>query len=234
MMDQNDDDDKVEPPAGLQFTNIIPSTFSIIDKSECSGYKILETAPAQEIYKKVERIKRHGIPKRHSYFSTESTARKLRILSNSAAGDQLQKFFERYPKAKEYVDLVDNKKRSALHIAASRGADDLVHLLLQQGANPNVQDCNGNTPLHLAACTHHIRVVTLLLRFGADVKKVDIAGKTPLHLSMSRLKMLSRENKNVGEGHKLSSYTTEKRKACLLYTSPSPRDGLLSRMPSSA
>ena len=27
---------------------------------------------------------------------------------------------------------------------------------------------------------------------------------------------------------------TTKRKTCLLYTSPSPRDGLLSRMPSSA
>ena len=27
---------------------------------------------------------------------------------------------------------------------------------------------------------------------------------------------------------------TESRKICLLYTSPSPRDGLLSRMPSSA
>lgn len=217
-MDQNDDDDvdKVEPPAGLQFTNIIPSTFSIIDKSECSGYKILETAPAQEVYNKVDRIKRSGIPRRHSYFSIESTARKLRTLSNSAVGDQLQKFFERYPKAKEYVDLVDSKKRSALHIAASRGADDLVHLLLQQGANPNVQDCNGNTPLHLAACTHHIRVVTLLLRFGADVKKVDIAGKTPLHLSMSRLKRLSDENKNLDKRKKLSSYTTEKRKAEVL------------------
>ena len=33
---------------------------------------------------------------------------------------------------------------------------------------------------------------------------------------------------------KFAALTTEQPKVCLLYTSPSPRDGLLSRMPSSA
>jgi len=110
--------------------------------------------------------------------------------------------------------MSDDKKRSALHFAASRGADELVHLLLQQGADPNAQDCNGNTPLHLAACTHHIRVITILLRFGADVKMTDLSGKTPLHLSHSRLKMLSRD-RNV-DSKKFSAYTMEKRKAEVL------------------
>ena len=32
----------------------------------------------------------------------------------------------------------------------------------------------------------------------------------------------------------VSSFITKDSKSCLLYTSPSPRDGLLSRMPSSA
>ena len=36
----------------------------------------------------------------------------------------------------------------------------------------------------------------------------------------------------IGKASKASSI--EVQKACLLYTSPSPRDGLLSRMPSSA
>ena len=38
------------------------------------------------------------------------------------------------------------------------------------------------------------------------------------------------ENANLQE----NAETSHKKKACLLYTSPSPRDGLLSRMPSSA
>ncbi|XP_066911253.1 ankyrin repeat domain-containing protein 54-like [Clytia hemisphaerica] len=208
------ENNEVEPPAGLVFTNIIPSTFTIIDKSESSGYQVLETAPAQEQYTRVEKRKRCGYAKRRTYFSTELTAKKLRVLSNNGIADELQKFFDKYPRAKDYVNLSDDKKRSALHFAASRGADELVHLLLQQGADPNAQDCNGNTPLHLAACTHHIRVITLLLRFGGDVKMTDLSGKTPLHLSHSRLKMLSRE-RNV-DSKKFSAYTMEKRKAEVL------------------
>ena len=48
------------------------------------------------------------------------------------------------------------------------------------------------------------------------------------------------QNANVHRGaHQLSAIATEKfensrKLTCLLYTSPSPRDGLLSRMPSSA
>ena len=39
----------------------------------------------------------------------------------------------------------------------------------------------------------------------------------------------------VSDAEKLSyDYGLKVAKACLLYTSPSPRDGLLSRMPSSA
>ena len=35
-------------------------------------------------------------------------------------------------------------------------------------------------------------------------------------------------------GTEITAVTNDERKICLLYTSPSPRDGLLSRMPSSA
>ena len=51
------------------------------------------------------------------------------------------------------------------------------------------------------------------------------AGKTSL------LKELSKKNNRVIIS---ISHTTRKPRDCLLYTSPSPRDGLLSRMPSSA
>ena len=42
---------------------------------------------------------------------------------------------------------------------------------------------------------------------------------------MPRRKAMMTGSRTRGRGHK---------KGCLLYTSPSPRDGLLSRMPSSA
>ena len=41
-------------------------------------------------------------------------------------------------------------------------------------------------------------------------------------------------NAVIGKAHRLNLEARAPSKPCLLYTSPSPRDGLLSRMPSSA
>lgn len=88
------------------------------------------------------------------------------------------------------ASCVDEKKRSALHIAASKGNAEIVRLLLEFGANPNLKDSIGNTPLHLAACTAHIQVITLLLRAGTNVHSLDHSGRSPLHLARSRLQRL--------------------------------------------
>lgn len=69
---------------------------------------------------------------------------------------------------------------------------DVVGLLLQNGAEPNLKDGLGNTPLHLAACTNHVGVVTLLLRAGTDVNELDNHGRTPMQLAQSKLKLLQR------------------------------------------
>ena len=48
-------------------------------------------------------------------------------------------------------------------------------------------------------------------------------------------RMLVSGHRVIGYGHRLLDDETKfLSKSCLLYTSPSPRDGLLSRMPSSA
>ena len=48
-------------------------------------------------------------------------------------------------------------------------------------------------------------------------------------------KIITGSNGVAGEwGHNQIPYFAAKKENCLLYTSPSPRDGLLSRMPSSA
>ena len=46
--------------------------------------------------------------------------------------------------------------------------------------------------------------------------------------------MIARFNKNIKTWHTVSWIGRPDLITCLLYTSPSPRDGLLSRMPSSA
>uniref|UniRef100_A0A4X2LLN8 Ankyrin repeat domain-containing protein 54 n=1 Tax=Vombatus ursinus TaxID=29139 RepID=A0A4X2LLN8_VOMUR len=97
-----------------------------------------------------------------------------------------------WPQRQDGVDpgAVDEKGRTALHLASSNGNDQIVQLLLSHGADPELKDELGNTPLHLAACTNHIPVITTLLRRGARVDSLDQNSKTPLHIARSKLTSL--------------------------------------------
>ena len=100
------------------------------------------------------------------------------------------------------VNIAGPNGRSALMTAAARGKFSCCKLLLNAGANVNVQDkFNGNTPLIYAAIGHlefiafrlrhpfHLNVAApgtseclkLLLHAGADVNKADQRGNTSLH-----------------------------------------------------
>ena len=94
------------------------------------------------------------------------------------------------------IDLnsCDDKQRTALHISAANGTNDILRTLLENGANPNVKDVKGNTPLHLAACAGKVPIVTLLLHYGADISATDFNGKTPLHLALARLQVFQKSH----------------------------------------
>lgn len=64
--------------------------------------------------------------------------------------------------------------RSALHFAVGRDHLDMVNLLLEFGADPNVRDEGDNaTPLHFAAEKENIAIMRALLANGADVSAGD-------------------------------------------------------------
>lgn len=90
------------------------------------------------------------------------------------------------------ANSTDSLKRSALHIAVSRGYREVVELLLKHGADPNKRDSIQNTPLHLAACSHNLAIITLLITAGADVDSQDMHGRHPLQLARSKLQILQR------------------------------------------
>jgi len=56
---------------------------------------------------------------------------------------------------------------SPLFMAARRGLDPVVRLLLDHGENPNVWNCDDITPLFMAVIEHKVGVVRLLLAAGA-------------------------------------------------------------------
>ena len=72
-----------------------------------------------------------------------------------------------------------------LHMAAIEGHDQVVELLLANGADANVRDLENSTPLHYAANKSHLNTTEILLRYGADVNAKDDEGETPLRLSQA-------------------------------------------------
>ena len=67
-----------------------------------------------------------------------------------------------------------------LVMAARTGVVPRVQALLEQGANVNSRDRNGDTPLNLAAAKGNAAMVAALLKAGADVNLANVAGVTPL------------------------------------------------------
>ena len=56
-------------------------------------------------------------------------------------------------------------------LAAKNGDKNIVKLLLQHGADPNITDINGSSPLHWAAQASFGDIVELLLEQGAEVNE---------------------------------------------------------------
>jgi hypothetical protein len=69
---------------------------------------------------------------------------------------------------------------TALHIAARYGQTDVVELLLEAKALPEVTSKSGVTPLMLAAWQGHLAVVKALLEKGVTVTPADSEGQTAL------------------------------------------------------
>ena len=112
------------------------------------------------------------------------------------------------------VDLISEDYRtSALHCAAvSRQLFYLEELLLA-GANPNIQNREGETPLHYAVTSRSIGFVRLLVESGSDTRITNRNGLSPLDIALGESKV------------DLVEFLIEHpHRTCLLYTSPSPRD----------
>lgn len=69
-----------------------------------------------------------------------------------------------------------------LHSASKSGNMELVHLLIQEGADVNAQDEDGESPLHGAmARSDNYDVARILIENGADLSSKAVDGKTPFH-----------------------------------------------------
>jgi len=78
------------------------------------------------------------------------------------------------------IEATDGYLRTALILATLHKNEDLLSWLIEQGANVNHQDRNGDSALHFAGQEKNEAAAKLLLKAGADLNVVDIHGNAPL------------------------------------------------------
>ncbi|RCV33800.1 hypothetical protein SETIT_7G111600v2 [Setaria italica] len=86
----------------------------------------------------------------------------------------------------------DYDGRTALHVAALRGYEDIVRFLIQRGANVNSIDKFGNSPMLLALKSGHDRITSLLAKHGAALNLEDAGGYLCRVLTDGRIDLLKR------------------------------------------
>jgi len=88
---------------------------------------------------------------------------------------------QRLPRAN--VNAIEDRQKTALHLAVAHGRDDIIELLLYFGANAMARSDGSWMPLHNACEQGSVKVVRILLTAGADVNAKLLNGKTPLHIA---------------------------------------------------
>eukprot|EP00928_Gymnodinium_smaydae_P064987 TRINITY_DN48199_c0_g1_i1.p1 TRINITY_DN48199_c0_g1~~TRINITY_DN48199_c0_g1_i1.p1 ORF type:complete len:481 (-),score=60.28 TRINITY_DN48199_c0_g1_i1:239-1645(-) len=77
------------------------------------------------------------------------------------------------------IDIVDHDGNTPLSDASCYGELEIVRLLLERRAHPDVQNSQGRTPLWRACYNGHIKVMRALLECGADPSIAAISGGVP-------------------------------------------------------
>jgi len=83
------------------------------------------------------------------------------------------------------INGIDKRNQeTALHCASYHGAEDIVHLLLENKANPNLQNNDGDTPLTLCCYQGHTKIAIYLIEHvHVDLDLIVYDGDTALILA---------------------------------------------------
>ena len=82
------------------------------------------------------------------------------------------------------------EEKYLIHSAIECNDEEMLDLLLKNGANTNLQDLQGMTPLHLAIIAEHATMVQKLLKCKANPDLQDSLGNTPLHIAVGKSNIL--------------------------------------------
>ncbi|PMD31422.1 ankyrin [Hyaloscypha variabilis F] len=106
-----------------------------------------------------------------------------RTLLHQAVISRSLKDVEKYLSMGLAVDTQDDENNQPLHLAAERGSQEVVKLLLKYKADPNAKGKSGRTSLHMSI--HFPKAMKEILKTYQGVSSQDDNGDTPLHLALS-------------------------------------------------
>ncbi len=86
-------------------------------------------------------------------------------------------------KAPKQLNIADFKKQTPLMLMAEVGDTEMVMLMLEAGADPDMQDVQGMTALHSAIKSGVNSCVDALLDHPCALDKTTFDGQSPLHTS---------------------------------------------------
>ena len=91
--------------------------------------------------------------------------------------------------------MANENGETCLMMACEKGSVEIVRILLDEGADPNVSDKNGVTPLMICCRRGQDRIVPLLLRKGVQVDLMNNEGDTALHICVRHYREFSGHKK---------------------------------------
>lgn len=83
------------------------------------------------------------------------------------------------------LNVQDKIGNTPLIVAIMYQDEDLVNILLEKGADPNIANNNKTTPLHAAILINNETITQKLLDKGANIKAINVDGNSLLHLAIS-------------------------------------------------
>ncbi|KAK4294880.1 hypothetical protein Pmani_032527 [Petrolisthes manimaculis] len=87
------------------------------------------------------------------------------------------------------INFKDKEMKTALHVAAEKGSQEVCLWLLRKGAVKDATDCHGKTALHFAAMNGHCTVLKLLIKKKVDLSLQDEHKNTALHIATQKGKL---------------------------------------------
>ncbi|XP_035253334.1 cyclin-dependent kinase 4 inhibitor D-like [Anguilla anguilla] len=104
-------------------------------------------------------------------------------LSAAAARGNVKELRRMLEEQRVHPDTVNEFGRTALQVMMM-GSTSVACLLLEHGANANVQDRLGVTPAHDAARAGFVDTLRVLVQFGASVNTPENTGALPIHIAI--------------------------------------------------